>query len=268
VRPTPTRTADIEVFTDFACPWCYITIRRLHTALQGLPDDVRAEISWRPFPLDRETAQAALTSEENQRFLATIGPGEGIRFAFDRLAAVPHTFEAHRLVWLAARDGLRGEVVADLVDRIYRAYFAEGRDIGNRAALTALTREAGLDAVRVAEQLASPAGVLEVRALGRRALALGIETPPFLLINNTLGIRGTRSSAFLREKIAGGSWFGHHPPNSAPETTAAAAAAAAAERAIDSVLADSFPASDAPPWTLGVSEHTPQTDRSKKRRLA
>ena len=205
------RKADIEVFADFTCPWCYITTRRMHAAIQMLPADVLVEVFWRPFPLDAATSSSAFDHEGARRFLTAIGEAEGIKFAFDRIGDVPDTFDAHRLVWFAARDGQSPDLVADVVDRVYRAHFSEGRDIANRATLAEIAAEAGLDAARIAEQLAGPDGIVEVQALGRRARALGIETPPFLLINNIVGIRGSRSTASLREKIEGGSWFGIRP---------------------------------------------------------
>ena len=202
------RKADIEVFSDFTCPWCYITTGRMHSAIQGLPSDVQVEVFWRPLSLDAATAASAIDHEGARRFLNAIGAAEGVDFAFDRINGVPDTFDAHRVVWLAARDGQPAEVVADLVDRIYRAHFSEGRDIGNRTTLAELAGEAGLDAARTAKQLAGPDGKIEVRGLGRRAGDLGVEAPPFLLINNIVGVRGSRSIATLREKIEGGSWFG------------------------------------------------------------
>lgn len=202
------RKADIEVFSDFTCPWCYISTRRMHSAIQGLSADVPVEVFWRPLFLDAAVAASAVDHDGARRFLTAIGAAEGVEFSFDRINGVPDTFDAHRLVWLAARDGQPAEVVAGLVDRIYRAHFSEGRDIENRTTLAALAGEAGLDAALAAEQLAGPDGTIEVRALGRRAGDLGIETPPFLLINNIVGVRGSRSIAALREKIEGGSWFG------------------------------------------------------------
>jgi predicted DsbA family dithiol-disulfide isomerase len=202
------RKADIEVFSDFTCPWCYITTRRMHSAIQELPADVLVDVFWRPLSLDAAVAASAVDHEGARHFLTAIGAAEGVEFSFDRINGVPDTLDAHRLVWLAAREGQPGEVVADLVDRIYRAHFSEGRDIGNRATLAEIAGEARLDPARTAEQLAGPEGKIEVRALGRRAGDLGIETPPFLLINNIVGVRGSRSIATLREKIEGGSWFG------------------------------------------------------------
>jgi predicted DsbA family dithiol-disulfide isomerase len=254
------RKADIEVFSDFTCPWCYITTRRMHTAIQQLPADVRVEVFWRPFALDAEASRNVLGYADVRGFLTAIGAAEGIEFAFDRIARVPDTRDAHRLVWLAARDGQRRGVVADLVERSYRAHFSEGRDIGNRTTLAEIAGEAGLDAARTAAQLVSQDGVLEVQALRRRAEDLGIETVPFLLINNAVGVRGSRSIASLREKIEGGSWFGvdrrRHGSVSGADRQASnnerPGISAIQERDIDQILADSFPASDAPPWTLGV----------------
>ena len=202
------RKADIEVFSDFTCPWCYITTRRMHSAIQGLPADVRVEVFWRPFPIDAATSRSAFENDSTRRFLASIGEAEGIKFAFHRIGGIPDTLDAQRMIWLTARDGQSGDVVADLVDRVYRAYFSEGRDIGDRKTLAEIAAAAGLDPVRITEQLAGPDGIVEVHALGRRARELGIEAPPFLLVNNMVGIPGSRSTASLREKIEGGSWFG------------------------------------------------------------
>lgn len=259
------RKADIEVFADFTCPWCYITMRRMHAAIQMLPGDVVVDVFWRPFPLDATATRSTFEHEGARRFLTAIGDAEGIKFAFDRVAGAPDTFDAHRLVWLAARDGQRADVVTDLVNRIYHAHFNEGHDIENRTTLVELAREAGLDAAHAAEQLAGSDGAVAVRALGRRASVLGIETAPFLLINSIVGIRGSLSTAALREQIEGGSWFGVYRPRHSSvsgsdmqtSSNERASIFATQERDIDQILADSSPASDAPPWTLGSAGAAP-----------
>jgi predicted DsbA family dithiol-disulfide isomerase len=194
------RQADIEVFSDFTCPWCYLTKRRVEAAIRALPADVNADVFWRPFLLQ--------TGSHSDAFLTALGAREGIAFAFDRIAGQPDTLDAHRLVWLAERDGMRAEIIAALVDGIYRAHLSEGRDIGSRSTLAAIAAESGLNAQRAERWLAGQAGVTEVRALRRRASDLGIETVPFLLINGAVGVRGARSVSHLREMIEGGSWFG------------------------------------------------------------
>ena len=201
------RRADIEMFADFTCPWCYITTRRLHAAIRALPADVRAPVFWRPFAVDAGASRKAL-DQTSRDFLTALGATEGIEFALERIAGVPDTFDAHRLVWCAARNVQRPGIVDDLVERIYRAHWSEGRDIGSRTTLATLAAESGLDARRVAKLLAGDDGVVEVHALLRRAPDLGIETVPFMLINSIVGVRGSRSIAELRETIEGASWFG------------------------------------------------------------
>ena len=201
------RRADIEMFSDFTCPWCYITTRRLQATIRALSADVHARVLWRPFAVDSEASRDALYHTSTRDFLTALGAGEGIDFGFDRIVGVPDTFDAHRLTWLAARDVRSTGVVDDLVDRIYRAHLSEGRDIGSRTTLATLAGESGLDPERAAKLLAGHDGVQEVRSLERRAARLGIETVPFLLINGMVGVRGSRSMNSLYETIQGASWF-------------------------------------------------------------
>ena len=202
------RRADIEMFADFTCPWCYITTRRLHAAILALPADVCAPVFWRPFAVDAEASRNALDQTSSRDFLAALGATEGIEFALEQINGVPDTLDAHRLVWYTARNVQRPGIVDDVVERIYRAHWSEGRNIGSRTTLATLAAESGLDARRVAKLLAGDEGGVEVRALLRRAPDLGIETVPFMLINSIVGVRGSRSIADLREAIEGASWFG------------------------------------------------------------
>lgn len=202
------RTADIEMFSDFTCPWCYITTRRLQAVIRALPADIHSRVLWRPFAGDQEASPDTRYRTSTRDFLTRLGAAEGIDFGFDRIVGVPDTFDAHRLTWLAARDAQRADMVDDLVDRIYRAHLSEGRDIGSRTTLATIAGEAGLDPERAAKLLAGHDGVQEVRTLERRAARLGIETVPFLLINGMVGVRGSRSIPSLYETIQGASWFG------------------------------------------------------------
>jgi predicted DsbA family dithiol-disulfide isomerase len=202
------RTANIDVFSDFICPWCYIGKRRLEVALRYLSTDVRARVRWQPFALDRGTARGALEQAGTTRFLTALGAGEGIDFAFDRVTRVPDTANAHRLVWLASSHGGPGKLADAVVERLYRAFWCEGQDIGSLDTLAALAGEAGMDARRIGALLASAAGVAEMQPARRRGDELGIEAIPFILINDRVGVRGTRSSQDLAAAIQGASWFG------------------------------------------------------------
>jgi len=204
------RRADIEMFSDFTSPWCYITTRRLQATIRALSATVQARLLWQPFAVQApgDAPHQSSTSE----FFAAVGPAEGIEFALDRIIDVRDTLDAHRLVWLAARDSPGGEVVDDLVERIYRAHLSEGRDISSPTTLATLAGESGLDPQRAALLLAGRDGAEEVRDLERRAFHLGIEAAPFLLINGMVGVRGTPSSDSLYETIQGASWFGVRGP--------------------------------------------------------
>jgi predicted DsbA family dithiol-disulfide isomerase len=244
------RTADIAMFSDFTCPWCYITKRRLEAAIRSLPASITASVSWRPLAAVRGLAR----DPSAERFLTRLGASEGIAFAFDRIAAMPDTLDAHRLVYLAQDTELPEGTVGRLVEGMYRAHFSDGRDIGSRETLGAVAGEAGLDPSLVSSWLAGNEGTNHVLDLERRALAVGIDTIPFLLINGQVGIRGSRSTAHLLERIQGASWFGlDRASRLAIRDRRHAGIAPARERRevealIDDILDDTFPASDAPAW--------------------
>jgi 2-hydroxychromene-2-carboxylate isomerase len=134
----------LEIFSDTVCPWCYIGKRRLERALRDRPMPDLA-IRWRAFQLnpgmpaggmDRRQYMAAKfgSAERAARLFDTVtrvGAEEGIRFAFDRITRTPNTMKSHRLLALAAQHGRQSHVL----DRLFAAYFAEGRDIGQPSVL-------------------------------------------------------------------------------------------------------------------------------------
>jgi predicted DsbA family dithiol-disulfide isomerase len=242
------RTADIEFFSDFSCPWCYITKRRLAAAADSLPKNISVRIHWRPFVVPRPPRDRAA-----EAFLTRLGATERIAFAFDRIAVEPDTVDAHRLVVLAQQERQSPDLVAALVERLYRAHFTEGRDIGDRATLTAIAGESGLDTQRAQDWLEGNGGRVLVGESERRVRALGVDTIPFVLVNGHVGIRGSRSTNFLLQKIQGASWFGapRHASRAGDRRKAPRrpdTERRAVEALIDDILDDTFPASDAPAW--------------------
>ncbi|HET8712897.1 MAG TPA: DsbA family oxidoreductase [Gemmatimonadales bacterium] len=236
------------MFSDFACPWCYITKRRLEAAIDSLPANIAARTHWRPFPIPRPSRD-----HEAEAFLTRLGASEGITFAFDRITGEPDTGEAHRLVVWAQQDPRPPHVIAALVEGIYRAHFSEGSDIGDRATLATIARESGLTGVRFEGRREGRGATIVTRESQRRARALGIDTIPFLLINGHVGIRGSRSTSFLLQKIQGASWFGPSRASGLAGdrrkvTRAPTHERRAVEALIDDILDDTFPASDAPTW--------------------
>ncbi len=192
----------IDIYSDIVCPWCYVGKRRFERALTSIDGDVH--VTWRPFqlnptmPLDGMDRTAYLKAKfgslevfgKMEEQLLTAGADEGVPFAFQKIQRTPNTFAAHRLVWYAGQRKKQDEVV----ETLFRAYFLEGKNIGDVKALAHVAVEAGLDRTETEEFLASDKGVTEVKmeeAVGRR---LGISGVPYFVINGTVAISGAQPS--------------------------------------------------------------------------
>lgn len=196
----------IEVWSDVVCPWCWIGKRRLAKALQGRTD---VEVVWQPFQLnpgfppegmDRTAYRTSKfgslqRSKELEANVAEVGRGEGLAFAFDKIRRTPNTFDAHRVLRRARREGLQDEVG----EALFRGYFAEGLDLGDRAQLAAIARGAGLELDGLLE---TDAEAEEVRAAETEGRALGIQGVPFFVINRAVGLSGAQPPEVLREALA------------------------------------------------------------------
>jgi predicted DsbA family dithiol-disulfide isomerase len=199
----------IDIYSDIVCPWCYVGKRRLERALTSVGSDVH--VTWRPFQLnptmsldgmDRSAyLKAKFGSLEAfgrmEEQLLAAGVDEQISFAFEKIQRTPNTFAAHRLVWYAAQQGKQDEVV----ETLFRAYFLEGKNIGDVKTLTHVAAEAGLDRTETDTFLASEKGVVEVKgeeAVGRR---LGISGVPYFVLNGSISISGAQSPDILVSAI-------------------------------------------------------------------
>ena len=199
-----TQKLTIEVVSDVICPWCYIGKRRLEKAL-ALLGDVRADIRWLPFQLNpdmpaggmarAEYRSAKFGSAERAKGLdgrvAAEGRGEGIEFAFERIARTPNTVRAHQLIDLAQKQ----DVGAAVVDALFRAYFEEAQDVGDAAVLEAIARRCG---VRDWPQ-AADAG--EVARLEEDMRGLGISAVPTFIFDRQSGMSGAHPPPALAAAI-------------------------------------------------------------------
>ena len=191
----------IDIYSDIVCPWCYVGKRRLERALTSVGGDIH--VTWRPFqlnptmPLDGMDRSAYLKAKfgsleafgQMKEQLLAAGEEEQIPFAFEKIQRTPNTFLAHRLVWHAAQQGKQDEVV----EALFRAYFLEGKNIGDLKILMHVAGEAGLDRTETDTFLASEKGVVEVKAeeaVGRR---LGIRGVPYFVFNGSVSISGAQS---------------------------------------------------------------------------
>ncbi|MFV0451161.1 MAG: DsbA family oxidoreductase [Propioniciclava sp.] len=193
----------IDIWSDIVCPFCYLGKERLTRALAAWEHGDEVAIVWHSFELDpsapRERAESMAEhlaakygmsvqqAEESQRSLAEQFAVAGLTFAWER-ARTGNTFDAHRVVHLAAEQGRAAEVV----ERLMRGYFSEGAAIGDAAVVTALATEAGLDAAEVERVLASDAYADAVRADEAQATQLGARGVPFFVLDGRLGLSGAQ----------------------------------------------------------------------------
>lgn len=196
----------IDVWSDIACPWCFVGKRRLEAALATFPHPT--EVVFRSFELDpnaprmREGSQVDLLATKYRlprpqaqamvdRMIRT-GAAEGIDFRYDLIRG-GNTFDAHRLLHLAKQHGTQIE----MKERLMRGYFSEGVPIGDRNALVPLAVDVGLLEAEVRALLDSDRFVSEVRADEQLAAELGITGVPFFVIAGRLGVSGAQTPDVL-----------------------------------------------------------------------
>jgi predicted DsbA family dithiol-disulfide isomerase len=212
---------DVEIWSDIACPWCYVGKRRFEAALAQFEHREDANVTWRSFELD-PTAPAERTGDRAERLaekygmtveqaraaeqrLTDVAAGEGLPFRFD-IARSGNTFDGHRLVHLAETHGLQDE----MKERLLRAYFTEGELMSDHDTLVRLAGEVGLDEHEVRELLAGDRYADEVRADERTAGELGISAVPTFVIDRKLGASGAQPPEALLDLLRQG-WAQHSP---------------------------------------------------------
>jgi predicted DsbA family dithiol-disulfide isomerase len=201
----------IEVYSDVVCPWCFVGRRRLEKAVQQLEGKHEVRVTWKPYQLNPWMPPEGMDRAEYRRMkfgsaerssgmdarLVEAGRGEGIDLRFDRIRRTPNTLAAHRLIWLAERQG---QQIA-MVDTLFRAYFTDGRDIGDAEQLVELAAAAGLDADEVRAFLAAEEGLAEVQVEEEAGRALGIDGVPFFLLAGKYGVSGAQPPEVLVDVI-------------------------------------------------------------------
>ena len=205
---------EVEIWSDVACPWCYIGKRRFEAALSQFEHGDEVQVTWRSFELDGEAphertgdraehlakkyGMTVAQAREAEQRLTDAAAGEGLGFRFD-MARSGNTFDAHRLVHLAEEHDLQDA----MKERLLQAYFTEGELMSDHDTLARLAVEVGLDEQEVRETLASDRFAQEVRDDERTAGELGISAVPTFVVDRKLGTSGAQPPEallqFLRE---------------------------------------------------------------------
>jgi predicted DsbA family dithiol-disulfide isomerase len=212
---------DVDIWSDIACPWCYVGKRRLEAALESFEHREQVRVRWHSFELDPQapperegdnatnlarkygrTREQALTMLDGMTQLAA---GEGLDFHLER-ARGGNTFDGHRLIHLALAHGRQDA----MKERLMRAYLVEGELISDHDTLRRLALEVGLPEGPVKELLAGDSYTDEVRTDEYTASRLGITAVPFFVVDRTYGAAGAQSPEYLLELLHRG-WDARSP---------------------------------------------------------
>lgn len=192
----------VDVISDVICPWCYIGKRRLEKAITAFSDKHNVQVQWHPFQLNPNMPKEGISRKEYRirKFgswersleldskVITVGESEGIQFAFDKIERTPNTVDAHRLIWLADQHGCQDAVV----EALFRAYFTEGQDIGNRQTLIEVVTEADLDRQAAETILDSDEGMNVIANAREMSQQHGVDGVPFFIINQKWTLAGAQ----------------------------------------------------------------------------
>ena len=208
----------VDIVSDVVCPWCYIGKRKLETALaelQAREPGLAILRRWHPFQLNPDLPREGIArtayleakfggkarASEIYARVRAAGADVGIPFDFERIDRQPNTLDAHRLIAWAQQRGDQGATDA-LVERLFRAYFIEGKLLTETEQLVEIARDAGFPEGEVRAMLASATGRPDVEAEDREARAVGISGVPFFIFNGKTAVSGAHEPAALLEAIA------------------------------------------------------------------
>ncbi|MFN4130093.1 MAG: DsbA family oxidoreductase [Paracoccaceae bacterium] len=191
----------LDIFSDPVCPWCYIGKANLDRALEAAPDHP-FDIEWHPFQLnpgmpaegvDRAAYLEAKFGGKAKAVEIYAGVEQaardaGLEIDFSTIARMPNTLNAHRLIHWA---GLEGRQTA-IVSALFRAYWREGRDIGDAATLTDIAAAAGMDRALTQRLLATDEDTEALRARDIHARQRGVTGVPCFIIGNQYVLSGAQ----------------------------------------------------------------------------
>ena len=199
----------IDIFSDTICPWCWIGKRRLERTLEARPD-LDAEMVWHAFQLNptmpaegmgrKAYLEAKFGGARNAREVygrvIAEGARESLPFDFDAIPRTPNTLESHRLVGWSAGQPL-GQT--PMVEALFDAYFAKGRDVGDVEVLAQVAVDTGYDGSGARELLAGDEGRDEVTREDMRARSAGITGVPCFILDGKVAVPGAvEPEVFLR----------------------------------------------------------------------
>ncbi|MBZ4486259.1 DsbA family oxidoreductase [Microbacterium sp. cx-55] len=196
----------IDVWSDIACPWCYIGKRNLEAGLRDIESDENApqvEVTFHSYELSPDTPvdfdgdeldflvdRKGLDRPQVRQMLdnvTEVAAKAGLEYHFDTVKHT-NTVKAHELLHAAKAVGRQHE----MAERLMSAYFVEGRHVGRVDDLVDLAAEVGLDPAEMRAALEDERYVADVRADQAQAAAYGINGVPFFVIDGKYGVSGAQ----------------------------------------------------------------------------
>lgn len=198
----------IEIFSDVVCPWCYIGKKRLD-AVMITPAGEGVTLRWRPYQLypnlppegmDRARYLRARYGADADRGRAprrieAEAEEVGLKLDYSAIGTMPNTFQAHRLLELAAAHGVQH----DLAEILFDYYFCSGRDVGDLDVLVEAARAAGLDGALARDYLFGSQGADAVREQLTRAMEVGVSGVPCYLLAGRFALPGAQTREVMAQ---------------------------------------------------------------------
>lgn len=195
----------VEIWSDVMCPFCYIGKRKFEKALEQFPHKNNIEVIWKSFQLDPNTVtDPSLNSVEHlakkkgwskqqametTAHVANIAKQVDLDFHFDK-AVVANSFDAHRVSHLAKKYGKQNE----LEEKLFKAYFTEGKNTADHATLTQIGKELGIDEKEIQDVLKSDAYTLEVEQDIIESQQIGVRGVPFFVLDRKYAVSGAQEA--------------------------------------------------------------------------
>jgi len=193
----------LDIISDVACPWCYVGKAYLDRALEARPEHP-FQIEWHPYQLNPELPPEGMGRLDYM--MAKFGSREaiirvhepllahaekaGVAFDLAAITRAPNTLDAHRLIHWAGLEGRQ----TPMVSALFRAYWREGRDIGDAATLSAIAGQVGLDGAVITRLLATDQDRDDIRARIAHSQSRGVRSVPTFIVAGQHAIQGAQPS--------------------------------------------------------------------------
>ncbi|MGQ7888525.1 DsbA family oxidoreductase [Paenibacillus sp. WC2504] len=200
----------IEIFEDIVCPWCRIGKKNLEDALANFTAEP-VEVHYRAFQLDpytptegspfRELMHQKMRADEDRlngmlQQVTQAGKASGLHFDFSKVEKMPNTLKAHQLIAISPK-----ELKKPVVDALFKAYFEDGKDVGNLDELLTVAEQLGMNREKTRSLLDAKEGLEQVEDDFEFARQAGVTGVPFFVINRKYALTGAQPSATLLQAI-------------------------------------------------------------------